>query len=113
MQRQGLESTYLSICNKLNKVLKLWHTDKPLLLYRCGYSQLINIKMEKMSFKPIGSGSEIYSDQFSKEGWYIVDQVDLRPNNSVTDKKLVAVIKAHLREEPSFKVEATSDKFCF
>jgi hypothetical protein len=45
MQRQGLESTYLSICNKLNKVLKLWHTDKPLLLYRCGYSQLIIIKM--------------------------------------------------------------------
>lgn len=41
MQRQGLESIYLSNCNKLNKVLKLWHTDKPLLLYRCGYSQLI------------------------------------------------------------------------
>lgn len=69
--------------------------------------------MEKMSFKPIGSGSEIYSDQFSKEGWYIVDQVDLRPNNSVTDKRLVAVIKAHLREEPNFRVEATSDNFHF
>lgn len=41
MQRQGLESTYLSNCNKLNKVLKLWHIDKSLLLYRCGYSQLI------------------------------------------------------------------------
>ena len=47
MQRQGLESTYLSNCNKLNKVLKLWHTDKPLLLYRCGYSQLIFITMTK------------------------------------------------------------------
>jgi len=41
MQRQGLGSTYLSICSKLNKVLKPRHTDKPLLLYRCGYSQLI------------------------------------------------------------------------
>jgi len=66
-----------------------------------------------MSFKPLGSGSEIYSDQFSKEGWYIVDQVDLRPNNPITDKKLVAVIKAHLREVPDFKVEGTSDKFHF
>ena len=69
--------------------------------------------MEKMSFKPISSGVEIYSDQFSQEGWFIVDQVDLRPNNPVTDKKLVAVIKAHLREAPTFKVEATSDKFHF
>jgi hypothetical protein len=32
MQRQGLESTYLSIYNELNKVLKLWHTDKTLRL---------------------------------------------------------------------------------
>ena len=69
--------------------------------------------MEKMSFKPISSGVEIYSDQFSQEGWFIVDQVDLRPNNPVTDKKLVAVIKAHLREDQTFKVEATSDKFHF
>lgn len=68
--------------------------------------------MEKMLFKPINSGSEIYSDQFSKEGWFIVDEIDLRPN-SPTNKKLVAVIKAHLREEPKFKVEATSDKFHF
>ena len=49
MQRQGLESTYLSICNELNKVLKFWHTDRPLLLYRCGYSQLfISIMDEKL-----------------------------------------------------------------
>ena len=49
MQRQGLESTYLSICNKINKVLKLWHTDKTLILYRCGYSQLlISIMDEKL-----------------------------------------------------------------
>jgi transcriptional regulator with XRE-family HTH domain len=46
MQRQGLESTYLSIYNELNKVLKLWHTDKTLLLYSCGYSQLIFNQME-------------------------------------------------------------------
>ena len=69
--------------------------------------------MEKMSFKPIISGSEIYSNQFKHEGWYIVDQIDLRPNNPINDKRLVAVIKAHLREIPDFKVEATSDKFHF
>ncbi len=69
--------------------------------------------MKKMSFNPIGTGSEIFSDQFSKKGWFIVDQLDLVPNNIVTDKKLVAVIKAHLREDSSFLVEATSDKFTF
>jgi hypothetical protein len=47
MQRQGLESTYLSICNKLNKMLKLWHTTTPLLLYRCGYSQLFILIMDE------------------------------------------------------------------
>ena len=51
MQRQGLESTYLSIYNELNKVLKLWHTDKTLLLYRCGYSQLIFNKMDAILLK--------------------------------------------------------------
>ena len=49
MQRQVLESTYLSICNKLNKVLKLWHSTTPLLLYRYGYSQLfISIMDDKL-----------------------------------------------------------------
>lgn len=69
--------------------------------------------MEVMSFKPITTGSEVYSESFSQKGWFIVDQVDLRPNNSVTDPKLVAIIKAHLREKPDFRVEATSDRFSF
>jgi hypothetical protein len=47
MQRQGLKSTYLSICNKLNKVLNLWYTTTPLLLYRCGYSQLFILIMDE------------------------------------------------------------------
>jgi len=67
--------------------------------------------MEKISLKPITTGSEVYSSSFSREGWFIVDQVDLRPNNPITNKKLVAVVKAHLREDPGFIVEATSDKF--
>jgi hypothetical protein len=69
--------------------------------------------MEKMSFKPIGTGSEVYSENFSEKGYFIIDQLDLRPNNPVTDKNLVAIIKAHLRENPKFRVEATSDKFTF
>lgn len=78
------------------------------------WQQHVNFNQtKKISFKSIASGSEIYSDQFSKEGWFVVDQIDLRPNNKVTDKKLVAVVKAHLREEPDFKVEATSDNFHF
>lgn len=68
--------------------------------------------MEKMTLKPTGNGYEVYSENFSQKGYFVVDQVDLRPNG-VNDKKLVAVVKAHLREQPDFKVEATSDKFRF
>lgn len=68
--------------------------------------------MDKMSLKP-DSNYEVYSENFSKKGYFIVDQVDLRPNNRITDKKLVAVVKAHFREQPDFIVEATSDKFVF
>lgn len=69
--------------------------------------------MEKISFKPIDSEERIYSDQFSKKGWFIIDKIELRPNNPITDKRLIAVIDAHFCEDPSFKVRATSDKFNF
>lgn len=69
--------------------------------------------LEKISFEPVKIGSEIYSNKFSKKGYFIIDQLDLRPNNPITDKTLVAIIKAHFKEDPTFKVEATSDKFIF
>jgi len=69
--------------------------------------------MEKITFNPINNGCEVYSEEFSRSGWFIVDRVDLRPNNKYTNKKLVAIVKAHLKDDPSFLVEATSDKFTF
>ena len=66
--------------------------------------------MEKITCFPI-FGSEVYSESFSIKGIFIVDDVELRPNNPVHDRKLVAIIKAHSKENRDFKVEATSDKF--
>jgi hypothetical protein len=69
--------------------------------------------MKLMTLKPIGSGSEIYTDKFLEEGWYIVESVELHPSNSSKDSPLVAIIIAHLRENPNVKVEGTPDNFHF
>ena len=63
----------------------------------------------------------IWADQTNAMHQYIIwtalASIDVGANlqhyNPIIDKKLVAVIKAHLREIPEFKVEATTDKFHF
>lgn len=59
----------------------------------------------------IKQGSVIYSDNFTKKGEFVVENIKLVANNSVTDKKIVAIIKAHYKDDKNFLVEATSDKF--
>ncbi len=70
------------------------------------------LNMEKIPCTP-NKPTEVYSDHFSIKGQFIIDSIDLRENNPTSDKKLVAVVKAHHKDDPKFKVEATSDKFLF
>jgi len=74
--------------------------------------KISTLNMKKISCTPTNS-TEIYSENFSLKGFFIIDSIEIRENNPTSDKKLVAVIKAHHREQPDFKVEATSDKFLF
>ena len=71
--------------------------------------------MDKITLKPIGNGYEIYGKgcYFRVEGYYVVDKVELVPNNPVNDKQLVAVVHAHLREDKNVRISCTSDKFTF
>jgi len=58
-------------------------------------------------------GNEVYSDQFKLKGVFIIDDVWLTENHPINDKTLVAIIKAHHKDRPTFRVEATSNKFTF
>lgn len=54
---------------------------------------------------------KVCSNSFSEKGEFVIDDARLVPNHPTTDTSLVVVFKAHLKENPTFKVEATSDKF--
>jgi hypothetical protein len=67
--------------------------------------------MEKQIDLFMGEGTEINSDHFREKGVFIIDKVFLVANHPTEDRGLVAIIKAHNKEKPEFRVEATSDKF--
>lgn len=69
--------------------------------------------MEKQIDLSLQKGEEIYSDNFKEKGVFIIDKVFLTPNHQIENRSLVAIIKAHHKEKPTFKVETTSDKFYF
>jgi hypothetical protein len=53
---------------------------------------------------------EIYCDKFYNVGWYVIDEIYLSTNPKY-DNNFHTRVKAHYKDRPSIKIDATLDNF--